>query len=108
MLRWALHLGKTPRDLLSTVSSADITEMMAFERLEPFGTLHSEMMAGRICATLANLHINKGAQALTPADFMPSLNSAMQGYADRLPQRELSADERSAQIDKALFGQVLH
>ena len=90
------------------MTSSEITEMMAFERLEPFGSLHHEMMAGRICATLANLHLNKGAQALTPADFMPSLYSAMQGYADRLPQRELTADERSAQIDKAIFGRMVH
>jgi hypothetical protein len=90
------------------VTSCEITEMMAFERLEPFGSLHHEMMAGRICSTLANMHLTKGAQALTPADFMPSLHSAMQGYADRLPQRELTADERSAQIDKAFFGRVLH
>ena len=103
-----MHLGRTPRELLDNVTSSEVAEMMAFERLEPFGSLHHEMMAGRICATLANLHISKGAQALTPADFMPALNSAMQGYADRLPQRELSADQRSAQIDKAMFGRVLH
>ena len=108
ILRWARQLGRTPNELLAAVDSADITEAMAFERLEPSGSLHLESIMGRICATLANLHLREGSTPLTPADFMPALNRAVNGYPDLFPPPPLSAEELSARIDKALFGQVLH
>ena len=102
----ALH--RTPSELLAACTSADITEMIAFERLEPFGPLHDELLAGRICATLVNLQQREGSDPVTPGDFFPALGSAVQGYADRLPRPPLTDEQRSALIDKAMFGRVLH
>lgn len=82
--------------------------MMAFERLEPWGTLHAEYLAGTVCATTANIHLPRDAQAMTADDFMPALHSARIQYADRLPAPQLTDEERSALIDRALFGARLH
>lgn len=102
----ALH--RTPRELLAAVTSDDITEAMAFERLEPFGALHQEAMFGRVCAVLANLHLPKEREPFEAADFAPALRRAVDGYPDLFPPPPLSADELSAKLDRALFGSVLH
>ena len=102
VLRWALAIGRTPHELLAAVDSQDITEMMAFERLEPFGSLHLEAVVGRLCAAVVNMQLSKGAESLSAIDFMPALRSAVSGYADRLPQKPMTADERSAAIDRLL------
>jgi hypothetical protein len=47
--------------------------MMAFERLEPFGSLHDEQMAGMICAVSMNPHLKKNAEPRTPSSFFPAL-----------------------------------
>jgi hypothetical protein len=47
--------------------------MMAFERLEPFGSLHQEQMAGMVCAVTLNPHLKKNAEPLTPSSFFPAL-----------------------------------
>jgi hypothetical protein len=47
--------------------------MMAFERLEPFGSLHQEQMAGMICAVSINPNLKKGSEPTTPATFFPAL-----------------------------------
>jgi len=51
--------------------------MLAFERLEPFGALHDEQMAGAICALTANLNLKKGHEPRTPGHFFAALGRAM-------------------------------
>ena len=105
---WANHVHRTPGELLAAVTSADITEMMAFERIEPFGALHMEYMLGRVCATLVNVNLREDATPFDPTDFMPALRRAVAGYPDVIPPPPLSPEEASAAIDKAMFGRVLH
>lgn len=52
---------------------------MAFERLEPFGSLHAEFLVGQVCATLANLQrdAKQRSQPWTARDFMPALARAL-------------------------------
>lgn len=77
-----MAIGRTPRELLAQVTSEDITEMMAFERLEPFGALHLEFLAGQVCATLANINRDpkQRAEAWQARDFMPALDRNLQRH----------------------------
>jgi len=53
-----LALGKTVRQLLSEVDSAELTEWHAFYQLEPFGSLIEDERHGVAVATLANINRN--------------------------------------------------
>jgi hypothetical protein len=79
--------------------------MMAFERLEPFGALHEEMMAGSICAASLNPHRKEGAAPFGPADFMPSLARALRGEPEpEKPLPKLTPEQEAAWLDAAFFG----
>ncbi len=108
MLRWALAVGRTPTELLAAVTSEDVTEMMAFERLEPFGALHMEAMFGRVCSATVNLHVPRDREPTAPSDFMPSLRRMVEGYPDLFPPPPPTADELSASLDRLLFGATVH
>jgi hypothetical protein len=61
------------------MDSAEFSEWMAFERLEPFGGLHEELMAGQIAAVTANVHRDpkKQPEPFTAADFGPGLRQTI-------------------------------
>lgn len=78
--------------------------MMAFERLEPFGSLHQEQMAGMICAVTINPNLKKGAEPKTPASFFPALAKRLGigkpiELVDKVAQSKLIAEK--------LFGGVV-
>ncbi len=77
---------------------------MAFEQLEPFGALHQEQMAGAVCAVMANMHLKPGAKALAPADFMPALRRALDGYATPGELPNLTPAERAAELRRLVGG----
>ena len=96
----------TPRQLLASVSSGDIVEMMAFERLEPFGALHQMYAFGQVCATLANVHRSKEQQPFRPWDFFPAL--ALEVGAGKTGDGKpvlLKDPEAQSQLIKNLFNQ---
>lgn len=72
--------------------------MMAFERLEPFGSLHQEQMAGMVCAVSMNPHLKKNAEPTTPATFFPALAKRL-GFGkpiqlgDKVAQSKLIAEK---------------
>lgn len=79
--------------------------MLAFERLEPFGSLHQEFMAGQICAAVTAPHIGKN-DRVTPSDFMPTLRAALAGYIK--PKLEvLTVEQEIALADAAIFGRLM-
>jgi len=53
-----LALGKTVRQLLSEIDSAELTQWRAFYQLEPFGSLIDDERHGVAVATLANINRN--------------------------------------------------
>ena len=67
----ALRLGRTKREMLATVSSYDLAEMIAYNRIQPIGELRADLRAGIVASTLANIHRGKNREAYTPQDFMP-------------------------------------
>jgi hypothetical protein len=76
-LRWALAAGKAPRELAQWVTSEDVTEMIAFSRLEPFGALHDEQMHGAICALTANMNRKRGSDPMSSGNFFAALGREM-------------------------------
>lgn len=61
--------------------SSELTEWMAYYRLEPFGQERDNLHAGMIASILANVYRKKGAKNFTVDDFM---------VRDREAQREKS------------------
>lgn len=51
-----MAMGMTVRQFLRCHSSQDIAELMAFDRLEPFGAGRTNMAIGELAALTANLY----------------------------------------------------
>ncbi len=95
-----------PRELLASVTSVDITEMMAMERLEPSGPLADEMRLGTIAATIANVNRGPDSPAYSAEDFMPALRRALEGEEPQPMGADLSPEDLSNLIDAQVFGKV--
>lgn len=110
IFRWAREISRTPAELLATTTSAEITEMMAYERLEPFGPMALQHAAGQIAAVVANVNRNpeEHPEPFRAADFMPALRRAMDGYPDVLQPEPmpLTPDQLSAKLDAVMFGRA--
>lgn len=63
-------MGRTVRELLGEMDSRELTEWMAFDRVEPIGGRRSDFQAAIIASTVANSNRGKG-RALKPDDFVP-------------------------------------
>lgn len=64
------------RQLLAEIDSEELTEWIAFERIEPFGSQMADFRAAQICTTVANYAgkmRSDDAPLAQPGDFMPSL-----------------------------------
>ena len=88
-------MGKSVKQLLAEMDSAELTEWMAYEQVEPFGEWRADLRAGIIASTIANALRGRGSRPLTPEDFMPQ-------FAPRAAQ-EMSVDETIAAF-AAAFG----
>ena len=64
--------------MLSKMSSAELTEWMAFSRLEPFGSEVGFLGHAIVASTVANSRRNKGQKAYSTDDFMPSFKKKVQ------------------------------
>ena len=103
-MRWALAIGRLPRELLQSVTSADITEMQAFAELEPFGSLVDDMRIGQLCALLGNVYRDKKKRSkpFGASDYMPALAAELRRSTP--PPPPMSKEQRSRAIDRLLFG----
>ena len=79
----------TVGELLSRISSRELTEWMAFFSLEPWGTEVEDWRAGLIASTIANVNRDpkKRRKPYEPEDFMPR--------RDRRPAEEQSWEEQA-------------
>lgn len=64
--------------MLSKMSSSELTEWMAFSKLEPFGSEVGFVGHAIVASTVANSRRQKGQKAYTIADFMPSFKKKEQ------------------------------
>lgn len=65
-----MALGKTKAQLLSQISSYELSEWMVYEQVEPFGDRRGDFQAALICMTLANRLRNKDEQPFKMQDFL--------------------------------------
>lgn len=70
-----MALGRTKRELLASIDSAELTEWAAFDLVEPFGGKRGDFQAGIVAATIHNYsgHATKGK---SPFDYMPFYQTA--------------------------------
>lgn len=82
--------------------------MMAFETLEPFGSLPMMFGFGQVCSVLANLKRDpkERPEPYRASDFMPALAEAMGRSAVEKAEPMLLEDpeEQSRLIKSAIFG----
>jgi hypothetical protein len=58
------------RELLARLDSHELSEWMAYYRLEPFGEVRADVRAGIVASTLANVHRKRSAPPFSPLDFL--------------------------------------
>ncbi|WP_236674309.1 DUF4035 domain-containing protein [Paraburkholderia hospita] len=61
----------TVRQLLANLDSAELTEWMAFNSIEPFGEARADLRAGIIASTVANHGSVAMKKPVPPIDYMP-------------------------------------
>jgi hypothetical protein len=60
----------TVEELLLRISSRELSEWMAYYRLEPFGQVRGDLQAGIVASVMANAWGEKRAKSLRPTDFV--------------------------------------
>lgn len=63
----------TVRQMLANLDAAELTEWLAFDRIEPIGEPRADLRAGIIAATVANFGAHELREPRKPSDFMPLL-----------------------------------
>lgn len=76
----------TVRELLARIDSQELSEWMAFARVQPFGDRRMDERFGILCSALWNISGKVANEPLQPGDFFATL-----GKLDRQPQ---SAEEQ--------------
>lgn len=85
----ALALGMTVEELGERMSSRELTEWLAFDRISPIGDERDDLRAGIVASTVANCHRSRR-EPFTPQDFMPFVQKPEMAPAvaiDRLRKR---------------------
>lgn len=88
--------------LLETISSAELTEWLAYDQIEPFGPQREDLRTGLICSTVANHSMSPPKKPVRASDFMlfaepqPNRSSKPVLLADPQAQSDL--------IRQAIFG----
>jgi hypothetical protein len=80
--------GCSVRECLSRITSPELTELMAFERSEPFGFHRDNLLMGQLAATVMNAR-QGNRRSFSPKDFMLR------------PRREMSVDEMISNLRAA-------
>lgn len=88
----------TVGELLTRVSSYELTEWMVYYQLEPFGPERGDLNAGIVAATVANANRDpkKRKEPYRPQDFMPEFKGIEAGEPEapsptRLTQKWMDA-----------------
>jgi hypothetical protein len=93
-----------PNELLASTTSVELAEMMAFERIEPFGSLWEDTRFGVLIAQNHNIHRASGSEPIGPADVFSTLRPPP---APEVDLSGLTEAQRNAYWDAKLFGGAL-
>ena len=82
-------------ELLSEISSRELSEWMAYERLEPFGEKRADLRSAIVASTVANTARDekKRRRPYTPEEFMPAFQAEDEEEAIEPWQRQLQMVE---------------
>jgi hypothetical protein len=87
------------RELLAGIDSAELTEWLAYDRIEPFGEQRADLRTGLICSTVANHAFSPPRPPHKPTDYML--------FAERAAAAPVLLADAKAQSDlirSAVFG----
>lgn len=87
--------------MLSELDSAELTEWMAFDRIEPFGDPRADLRMGILASTTANFGSRELKEPCKPIDFMPF---AKRKIVEVKPTLLLDKEAQSRLIKQAIFG----
>ena len=86
-------------ELLCRISSTELSEWMAYDRIDPFGNARGDLQAGIVASTVANsMTKKKDGTQFNPVDFMP--------YVDRPkpdPVKRFKAQMAHLVVEKILL-----
>lgn len=82
-------MGCTVAELLSRVSSAELSEWMAFSTLEPFGADADFLGHAITSSTIANVNRDKNQRAYKVEDFMPKFEKKEQTTDQMIQMAEM-------------------
>lgn len=74
----------TVSELLSRVSSRELSEWQAYYGLEPFGEDRADLRAGIVASTVANVSRKSGTKPYKAQDFMPRFDKTRQEWREQL------------------------
>lgn len=86
----------TVGELLAGITSAELTEWMAFAELEPFGEERDDLRAAIVASTVAEVNRNpkKRKQPFTPQDFLPK-------FSREVPEMDEEGEEEEEEKRRA-------
>lgn len=64
-------MGVTVAELLSRIDSRELSEWMAFYKLEPWGDERADLRIAILASLYANANRKKGQAPFKPSDFIP-------------------------------------
>ena len=91
----------TVGEMLTRMSSRELSEWMAYATLEPFGEERADLRAGIVASTVANVHRGKGDKPIPPTDFLPKF---WEEEPDDEPPEALPPEEIAAKLDALGWG----
>ena len=68
--------------MLNEMSGEQLSEWLAYARIEPWGEERADLRAGIVAATTANCHRSSRTKAFKPDDFMPKFGKAEEKQSD--------------------------
>lgn len=101
--RLALALGMTVKELMSRIDSAELSEWIAYHRLEPFGQDRQDYPASIVASTVANVNRGKSTPLFKPSQFLPRFGGKDSGKGQSLDDMK-AAFGRFAKRQKQAVG----
>lgn len=86
--------------LLRELDSAELTEWMAYEQMEPFGETRADLRAGIVASTVANHGMAELKRPARPSDYMPFIEKQDSSQPVLLDD----PDKQSQLILETMFG----
>lgn len=91
MFMLALALGMTVGEIEERMTARELTEWMAYYRIDPFDRQRADMGVGIIASTIANANRAKGSRPLRPIEFVPN-------YSGEHRPTQLQSTEHARQV----------